>query len=188
MAGREYLFMRSFHGEPLHIVRAEGAYLYTRDGRKILDAGSGAVVVNIGQGREELAKVAAEQIATLDYIVPLWVSPARARLVERLCKWTPPALSRFFFTSGGSESVEAACKFAIFYHSLKGRPQKKRILSRWLSYHGNTLGALSASGNLSRRANFEHVLFEWPKIEPSYCYRCPWGKVYPTCDVQCARA
>jgi adenosylmethionine-8-amino-7-oxononanoate aminotransferase len=187
MNEQEILFMRALY-HPLHIERGEGAYLFTSDGNKFLDAGSGAVVVNVGQGREELAKLAAEQIRQLNYIVPLWISPARERLVKRLAQWAPPGLNRFFFTSGGSESVEAALKFAIFYYALKEKPGKKKIISRWFSYHGNTLGALSASGNRARRANLEHALFDWPKIPPSYCYRCPWNKTYPGCDLDCATA
>ncbi len=123
-------FMRGFYGEPLCIERAQGAYLFTRDGRRILDGGSGAVVANVGHGREELARLAGEEVARLNYVVPIWVSPSRERLVKRLAGWTPPGLNRFFFTSGGSEAVESAIKFAIFYQSLKGRPQKKRIISR----------------------------------------------------------
>ncbi len=172
---------------PLHIERAEGAYLYTKDGRKLLDAGSGAVVVNIGQGREELAKIAEETVRRLNYIVPVWVSTEREKLVSRLVGWTPPGLNRFFFTSGGSESVEAALKFAMLYQNVKGKPSKKKIISRQFSYHGNTLAALSAGSSL-RRADYEHVLFDWPKIPPSYCYRCPWGKTYPSCDIDCAIA
>jgi len=187
MSEQQTLFMKT-GSFPLRIERAEGPYLFTGDGLKILDAASGAVVVNIGQGREELAQLAAEQVRQLNYIVPLWISPPRERLVERLARWTPPGLNRFFFTSGGSESVEAALKFAIYYHALEGRPEKKRIISRWFSYHGNTLAALSASGNRARRAGFEHALFDWPKIPPSYCYRCPWGKTYPGCDLDCATA
>jgi adenosylmethionine-8-amino-7-oxononanoate aminotransferase len=187
MSEQQTLFMKPPH-RPLHVERAEGPYLFTSDGRKILDGGSGAVVVNIGQGREELALLAAEQIRQLDYIVPIWTSPARARLVERLARWTPEGLNRFFFTSGGSESVEAALKFAIYYHRVRGRPKKKRFISRWFSYHGNSFGALSVSGNRARRADFEHVLFDWPKIPPSYCYRCPWEKTYPGCDLDCATA
>jgi len=118
----EVLFMRS-PWTPLHIERAEGAYLYTKDGHKLLDAGSGAVVVNVGQGREELARLAAEEVARLNYILPVWSSPARERLTERLAGWTPPGLNRFFFTSGGSEAVEAAIKFAIMYQKTKGRPR-----------------------------------------------------------------
>ena len=172
---------------PLHIERAEGAYLYTKDGRKLLDAGSGAVVVNVGQGREELAKIAADTIRKLNYIVPVWVSDEREKLVNRLARWTPPGVNRFFFTSGGSEAVEMAIKFAMLYQKVKGKPSKKKIISRQFSYHGNTLGALSAGSSL-RRADYEHVLFDWPKIPPSFCYRCPWGKTYPSCDIDCANA
>ncbi len=187
MTEQQTLFMKSIY-RPLRVERAEGTYLFTDDGQKILDAASGAVVVNIGQGREEIAQLAAEQVRQLNYVLPIWISPARERLVERLARWTPPGLNRFFFTSGGSESVEAALKFAIYYHSLKGRPEKKRFISRWFSYHGNTLAALSVSGNLARRAGFEHALFDWPKIPPSYCYRCPWEKTYPGCELDCATA
>ena len=184
----QVLFLRGPYGEPLHIERAEGAYLYTRDGRKLLDASSGAIVVNVGQGRRELAELAREQVERLNYVLPLWVSPPRERLVERLARWTPPGLDRFFFTSGGSEAVEAAIKFAFLYHRVRGRQTRTRIVSRRLSYHGNTLGALSVSGNRARRADFEHVLFDWPKIPPSYCYRCPWERSYPGCDLECAEA
>ncbi len=180
------MFMRGPH-DPLKIERAEGAWLYTSDGRRILDAGAGAVVVNIGQGRKEIAEVAARTIANLDYIIPVWTSAERERLVERLTRWTPTGLSRFFFTSGGSESVEAALKFSILYHKVRGKPSKKKIIGRRFSYHGNTIGALSAGGS-GRRADYEHVLLDWPKIDPTYCYRCPWGKTYPSCDIDCADA
>lgn len=186
MPEQQVLFMRG-PLNPLHIERAEGAYLFTKDGHKLLDAGSGAVVVNIGQGREELAKIAEQTVRRLNYIVPVWVSGERERLVNRLVNWMPPGINRFFFTSGGSESVEAALKFAILYHKVQGKPSKKKIISRQFSYHGNTLGALSAGSSL-RRADYEHVLFDWPKIPPSYCYRCPWGKTYPSCDIDCASA
>jgi adenosylmethionine-8-amino-7-oxononanoate aminotransferase len=181
------MFINTPH-QPLGIDRAEGPWLYTSDGRRILDAGAGAVVVNIGQGRAELAQVAAEQVKCLNYIVPVWSSAARERLTERLTAWTPAGLNRFFFTSGGSEAVEAALKFAIMYQKARGRPQKHKIISRWFSYHGNTLAALSIGGNIGRRADYEHVLFNWPHIGPPFCYRCPWGKTYPGCDIDCAIA
>jgi adenosylmethionine-8-amino-7-oxononanoate aminotransferase len=187
MPARSTMFINTPH-QPLFIDRAEGPWLYTSDGRKILDAGAGAVVVNIGQGRAELAQVAAEQVERLNYIVPAWSSAARERLTERLAGWTPAGLNRFFFTSGGSEAVEAALKFAIMYQKARGRPQKHKIISRWFSYHGNTLAALSVGGNLGRRADYEHVLLQWPHIGPPFCYRCPWGRTYPGCDIDCAAA
>jgi adenosylmethionine-8-amino-7-oxononanoate aminotransferase len=187
MTPRTSMFMRTAH-EPLAIERAEGSWLYTKDGHRILDAGAGAVVVNIGQGREELAQVAAQEMARLNYIVPVWSSAARERLTGRLARWTPAGLNRFFFTSGGSEAVEAALKFAIMYQKARGKQTKRKIISRWFSYHGNTLAALSVGGNLGRRADYEHVLLPWPHIGPAFCYRCPWGKTYPECDIDCATA
>jgi adenosylmethionine-8-amino-7-oxononanoate aminotransferase len=187
MANQESMFMKSPY-EPLVIERAEGAWLYTRDGRRILDAGAGAVVVNIGQGREEIARLAAEVVGRVNYVLPVWNTPDRERLCQRLARWTPPGLNHFFFASGGSEAVEASIKFALMYHKVHGRPQKKKIISRWFSYHGNTLGALSVGGNRLRRADYEQVLFDWPHIPPSYCYRCPWGKTYPGCGIECATA
>ncbi|HTQ24420.1 MAG TPA: aspartate aminotransferase family protein [Candidatus Binataceae bacterium] len=173
--------------EPLLIDHAEGAWLHTADGRKILDAAGGAVVTNIGQGREEIAQLMAEEVRRANYVVPIWSTPQRQRLVERLARWTPPGLTRFFFTSGGSEAVEAALKFALMYHKVNGRPQRTKIIAREASYHGNSIAALSVGGSL-RRADYEHVLFDWPKIKPSYCYRCPWDKTYPGCDIDCANA
>lgn len=186
MAELPLTFIRGPH-EPLLIDHAEGAWLYTQDGRKILDAAAGAVVVNVGQAREEIAQVVADEVRRVNYVVPLWSTPERQRLVERLARWTPPGLNRFFFTSGGSEAIEAALKFALMYHKVQRRPSRKKIIARYSSYHGNTLAALSAGGSL-RRADYEHVLFDWPKIGPSYCYRCAWGKTYPGCGIDCATA
>ncbi len=180
------MFMRGPH-DPIRIERAEGPWLYASDGNKILDAGAGAVVVNIGQGRREIAEVAARTIAKLDYIVTVWTSPEREKLVDRRTRWTPAGLTRFFLTSGGSESVEAALKFAILYHKARGKRSKSKIIGRRFSYHGNTIAALSAGGS-GRRADYEHILLDWPKIDPTYCYRCPWGKTYPSCDLDCAAA
>ncbi|HVN88794.1 MAG TPA: aspartate aminotransferase family protein [Candidatus Binataceae bacterium] len=181
------MFMKSPY-DPLMITRAEGPWLYTNDGRKILDGAAGAVVVNIGQGREEIARVAAESVASVNYVLPIWSHDSRERLTQRLKKWTPPGLDRYFFTSGGSEAIEMAIKFALMHHRTHGRPGKKKIISRWLSYHGNTLGALSVGGNRVRRADYEHVLFDWPHIDPPYCYRCAWKKSYPGCGIDCALA
>jgi len=187
MSEQSEMFMKGPY-DPLVIERAEGPWLYTRDGRKILDAAAGAVVTNIGQGRAELSQVAAAEVARVNYVVPVWSTPERERLTTRLARWTPAGLNRFFFTSGGSEAIEMALKFALMYHKVHGRAGKRKIISRWLSYHGNTLGALSVGGNRSRRADYEHVLFDWPHVDPPFCYRCPWQKTYPACEIACAQA
>ncbi|QSR89817.1 aminotransferase class III-fold pyridoxal phosphate-dependent enzyme [Methylacidiphilum caldifontis] len=169
----------------LSIEKAHGIYLYTKEGKKIIDAASGAVVVNIGQGREELAEIALEQIRNLNYIFPLWTSKPLEDLVKRLSSWFSQTY-RFYFTTGGAESVESALRFTFLYQAMENKPWKNKILSRYTSYHGTTLGALSASGNFLRRKNLEHCLFDWPKIPPPYCYRCPWSKTYPSCGIACA--
>jgi adenosylmethionine-8-amino-7-oxononanoate aminotransferase len=75
----------------------------------------------------------------------------------------------------------------LLYQKIRGKTSKTKIIGRQFSYHGNTLGALSA-GMSARRADYQHVLFDWPKIPPTYCYRCPWGKTYPQCELECAAA
>jgi adenosylmethionine-8-amino-7-oxononanoate aminotransferase len=96
------------------IVRAEGVYLITSDGRRILDAAGGAIVANIGHGRERVAARVAEVTRDCTYVVPPWITPSRQALVEVLGRdWLPAALGRIHITSGGSEAVEAAMKMAL---------------------------------------------------------------------------
>src|SRR3990170_1870625 len=97
------------------IAHTEGNYLITPDGTRILDAGGGAIVVNIGHGREEVAEVAAQGLREVTYAIPPFATEARIRLVERLTSnWLPRGLTRVGFTSGGSESVDAAIRPARF--------------------------------------------------------------------------
>src|SRR5260370_30459261 len=161
MSEQPPVFMRG-RRDPVRIEGAGGAWLYTSDGHKILDGGAGAVVVNIGQGRKEIAEVAARTISTLDYIVPVWSSPYRERLVERLSQWTPPGLTRFYFTSGRSEAVETALKFTILLQKVRGKVSKKKIIGRRFSYHGTSIAALSVGGS-GRRAHSGPILTAWPR-------------------------
>src|SRR5207245_9737452 len=82
---------------------------------------------------------------------------------------------RVYLVSGGSEAVETAIKLARQYHVDTGRPSKSKIVSRWQSYHGSTMGALAATGNVSRRDLYVPMLQATPPIAPCYCYRCPFG-------------
>ena len=92
---------------PISIASAEGAYLIRPDGQRILDAGGGAIVMNIGHGREEVAAVAAKALTELTYVIPPFATESRLRLSERLvANWLPEGITRCMFVSGGSESVE----------------------------------------------------------------------------------
>ena len=167
---------------PFQIMRAEGCYLVTPDGRRILDAAGGAIVANIGHGRREVAEIAGSSLAEISYVVPPFATEHRVRLVERLLdRWLPDGLSRVGFTSGGSESVDAAIRLARQHHLAAGRPERWKVIGREISYHGVTLGALSVGGHAARRKGFEPLLVDFPKAPAHYCLECSLGRATPDC-------
>ena len=174
---------------PLEIERAEGVYLYTKSGRRILDAAGGAIVANVGHGRREVAQAVAQELERASYVVPTFATEGRVRLVERLREsWLPEGLTRVFLASGGSESVDSALRLARMHHVSAGREGRWKVIGRDLSYHGTTLATLAAGGNLKRRKGFEPVLQDWPKAPACYCLRCPLESSYPQCGLACADA
>jgi adenosylmethionine-8-amino-7-oxononanoate aminotransferase len=184
---RRFPFAARPGSTPLRIARAEGAWLYTEDGEAILDAAGGAIVANVGHGRREVAEAYAREVERASYLVPPFATESRVRLVERLVsRWLPAGLTRAAFTSGGSESVDAAIRIVRAHHVAAGRPSRWKVIGRDLSYHGTTLATLAVGGHTKRRAGFEPWLAELPKAPACYCWRCPLGKSYPTCRTACA--
>jgi adenosylmethionine-8-amino-7-oxononanoate aminotransferase len=173
---------------PLLITRTHGVYLEEASGMKIIDASGGPMAVNIGYGRQEVAAAAAKVLGEVSYVLPVFASKARIELVKRIKKRLPEELNEVYFCSGGSEANEAAIKFARQYQVLTGKSSKFKVISRKLSYHGMTFFALSASDVKSRQRDFAPMLWDVPKIEPCYCYRCPFGGTYPGCGLECAHA
>jgi adenosylmethionine-8-amino-7-oxononanoate aminotransferase len=181
-------FVPTGQGAPLSIARAEGAYLYTREGHPILDAAGGAIVVSIGHGRREVAEVAARALEETSYIVPVFATESRLELIERLIdRWLPGKLHRVFFTSGGSESVDAAMRLARQHHVSAGRTGRWKIIGRELSYHGTMLSGLAVGGHQKRCKGLDPLLVDFPKAPACYCLRCPVGRSYPDCQVACAQ-
>ncbi|HEY8745324.1 MAG TPA: aspartate aminotransferase family protein [Chloroflexota bacterium] len=136
------------HLAPVVFARGEGAILWDADGRRYLDGLSCLWNVNVGHGRRELATAAADQMATLAFAnnyVGFGNEPA-IRLAARLAELAPGDLNHVFFTTGGAESNESAFKLARFYWSLRGRPEKVKIISRSGGYHGVGMGAMAATG------------------------------------------
>ena len=171
------------------IVKAEGVYLYDDGGNRIIDASGGAIVCSIGHGVAEIAEVAAEQMQRVAYVFRrAFQSPELEEAASRVCEATNGDMDRVFFVSGGSEATETAAKLARKYHIDNGNPAKFRVISRWQSYHGATMGALSWSGFTSRRAEFTPYLNDFVHLPPTYCYRCWYGKSPETCDSECAQA
>lgn len=167
----DWPFLRN--GKPPHISSGEGVYLYTQDGKEILDAAAGAVATNIGHGRTEVADVIRESVLKLDYIIPPWNCDERQQLVERLrSSWLPASFNRFHFTSGGSEAIESAMRIAVMYHSAHNQRHKCKIIGRDISYHGTTLGTIALGGHEARKVGIEHVLPAFPKVVTPYPLRC----------------
>ncbi|MEI7656298.1 MAG: aminotransferase class III-fold pyridoxal phosphate-dependent enzyme, partial [Actinomycetes bacterium] len=141
------------------IVRGEGAYIYDNHGREILDGIASLYTCMVGHGRTELADVAAEQMKTLEFF-PLWAyaHPAAINLAERLASYAPGNLNRVFFTGAGGEAVESAWKLARQYFKATGKPGKYKVVSRYLAYHGTTMGALSITGLPGAKQPFEPLV------------------------------
>ncbi|MBS4176648.1 aspartate aminotransferase family protein [Lederbergia citrea] len=168
--------------------KGEGIYLYDDSGKKYIDGCSGAVTANLGHGNEVIIEAISQQLkkVAFTYRSQFTNEPAE-KLAELLCKMTGELYPWTFLVNSGSEAIETAIKLAIQHWQEKGRPQKNKIISRWISYHGITNGALSVSGHPIRREKFLNMLGESSMIEAPYCYRCPFGKAFPECGLQCAR-
>lgn len=153
-------------------VRGDGCYIIDSDGKKYLDASGGAAVSCLGHSDKAVQNAVKQQLDTLAFAhTSFFTSDAAENLASKLVENAPGDIDRVYFLSGGSEAVEAALKLARQYFVEKGEPSRRHIISRRQSYHGNTLGALSAGGNKWRRAPFEPLLVEMSHIGPCYAYR-----------------
>jgi len=137
---------RSVDGMPI-IERGEGCYVWDNHGKRYLDGLAGLYTTQVGYGRTELAQAAFDQMQTLGFF-PIWTyaHPKAVQLAKRLSDLSPGNLNRVFFTSGGSEAVESAFKLARQYFKMRDEPDRIKVISRNLSYHGTTMGALSITG------------------------------------------
>jgi adenosylmethionine-8-amino-7-oxononanoate aminotransferase len=173
------------------IVLAEGEGIRLKDvnGKSYIDAMSGLWVVNAGHGRRELAEAAAQQMMRLAYINTFaYTTPVAIDLATKLAQVTPDGIERFFFVNSGSEAVETAIKMAQQWHFVNGDKKRTKIISRRGSYHGATLMALSVNGSsYASRVPFEPLSPNVRFIPGINCYRCPYEKTYPECNVFCAR-
>jgi adenosylmethionine-8-amino-7-oxononanoate aminotransferase len=165
-----------FHRNPLHsypvAVSGDGVYLRDGEGRRYLDASGGAAVSCLGHSDRAVTDAIGRQLAALPFAHTSFFSnqPMEA-LADALIDGAPQPLDKLYFTSGGSEAMEAALKLARQYFVEKGEPQRVHLIARRQSYHGNTLGALAAGGNLWRRKQFEPLLVAATHVAPCYPYR-----------------
>ncbi len=184
-----FVFPRRFDKQLPMAVKSRGVWIEDDTGKRYLDAGGGALVVNVGHGREEIVRAVSEQMNDFYYVHgSLFAARVLEDLSEDLARHTPEGLDRFYFMSSGSEAVETAIKLARQIHLECGRPSRVRLISRWKSYHGLTLGALAASGRTYFREPFTALLPDVVHIPPPYCLRCSYGLSFPQCGLRCAMA
>ncbi|WP_404442068.1 aspartate aminotransferase family protein [Sutcliffiella horikoshii] len=169
------------------ISHGNGVYLYDITGKKYLDGSSGAVTASIGHHVQAVIDAMTDQASKVSFVYRSQFSSIPAeKLATKLSTMTPGDVNWSFFVNSGTEAVETAMKISIQYWQEVGKPDKNQIISRWKSYHGITIGALSLSGHADRRKRFEPLLEKSPVVEPPYCYRCPFKLEYPSCGLKCA--
>ena len=173
--------------ELLMIERSEGCYLWDDHGNKYLDGLAGLFCVNIGHGRADIAEAAAAQIKQLSYATN-WAAahPPAAEAAALIAGLAPGDLEVVFFVNSGSEANESAIKFAREYHLANGEPERIKIFSRHMAYHGTTLGALSATGIPQFRAPFQPLLPWFRHVPNTYGWQAE-GDV-PVTDLTCVKA
>jgi adenosylmethionine-8-amino-7-oxononanoate aminotransferase len=185
--GKDHIFYRNPGAFYPTVERGEGVYIYDRSGKRYLDGSGGAVVVSIGHGVPEIRDAIVSQAGKIAFTHGTqFTSEAAVALAERIVALSPPPLSRVYFLSGGSEAVETTIKLARQYQVDRGKPSKYKVISRWTSYHGNTLGALALGGHTGRRRYYQPLIQHTPHIVPCYCYRCPLGLQAQRCACECA--
>jgi adenosylmethionine-8-amino-7-oxononanoate aminotransferase len=154
------------------VVGGKGIELFDRDGKHYIDASGGAAVSCLGHGHPAVLAALHRQLDTIAYAhTSFFTTEVAEQLADRLIEDAPAGLDHVYLVSGGSEAVEAALKMARQYFVEKGESQRRHIIARRQSYHGNTLGALATGGNEWRRAQFEPLLIETHHIDACYAYR-----------------
>ena len=171
---------------PVAIRRADGVYLETSDGRKLIDAISSWWVTLHGHSHPAIAAAIAEQSARLEHVLLAgFTHEAVEELSERLRKYFPAGLSRIFYSDDGSTAIEVALKIAVQYWRNIGRTEKAGIIALEHAYHGDTVGAMSAGVDSEFNAAFRSMRFPVHRVHSAYCYRCPVGKIRATCKIEC---
>ncbi|MCU1359653.1 MAG: aminotransferase class-III [Ilumatobacteraceae bacterium] len=169
------------------ITRGEGCYVFDQHGKRYLDGLSGLFTVQIGHGRTELGEAAAKQSSTLGYF-PNWsfaTEPA-IELASRLAALAPGDLNRVFLTPSGGDAIETALKMSRQYWKMRGQPSRTKMISRYLAYHGTSMGALSLTGVPSIKTPFEPLVPGAIKVQTPYRYRCLDCQNLDACTLRCA--
>ncbi|MGH9688063.1 MAG: adenosylmethionine--8-amino-7-oxononanoate transaminase [Candidatus Acidiferrales bacterium] len=172
---------------PIRVKKAEGVYLYTEDGRRIIDGISSWWVNLHGHGHPAIVAAIAKQAARIDHVMLAgFTNETVKELAARLRKVLPAQMEHIFFSDDGSTAVEVAIKLAVQYWKNIGQPEKNSIVALEHAYHGDTVGAMSVGDDSGFTESFRSLLFRVHRVHSAYCYRCPVGKTRAKCNIDCA--
>jgi len=167
-----HVFPRHTAFRPPVAVSGDGCWVVDSDGKRYLDGSGGAAVSCLGHSDRKVIRAVQDQMQALPFAhTGFFTTEAAERVADRLAAEAPGDLDHVYLVSGGSEAVEASIKMARQYFVEIGQPQRRHVVARWQSYHGNTLGALSAGGNRGRRDLYAPLLIDMSHIAPCYAYR-----------------
>jgi adenosylmethionine-8-amino-7-oxononanoate aminotransferase len=171
---------------PIRVARADGVFLHTSDGRKIIDAISSWWVNLHGHANPKISAAIAEQSRKLEHVILAgFTHDAAEELAERLRKWVHPQLTHMFFSDDGSTAVEVGLKLAVQYFGNQSRPEKQEIVALSHGYHGDTAGAMSVSDESPFTKPFDSMRYPVHRVHSAYCYRCPVGLKRESCHIEC---
>ena len=174
--GSEYIFQRNSISELPSAFSGSGCYIHDNKGNTYLDGSGGAAVSCLGHSDEHVKNAIIQQAQQLSYAhTSFFTTEVAEKLATRLARYAPGDQTVVYLVSSGSESIEAALKLARQYFVEIGQNDRRHIITRKQSYHGNTPGALASGGNQWRRKQFEPLLIDTTLISPCYEYRYKLG-------------
>ncbi|MBU8906607.1 aspartate aminotransferase family protein [Desertibacillus haloalkaliphilus] len=171
--------------QSLIAAKADGAWVTDIEGNRYLDGMAGLWSVNAGYGRKEIAEAAYAQMLEMPFYPLMQSHTAAIELSEKLNEWLDDDYV-YFFSNSGSEANETAFKLVRQYYEQKGEPNRHKFISRYRSYHGNTIATLAATGQAQRKYKYEPLAPGFLHVSPPDCYRCPFGKTKDSCNLECA--
>lgn len=173
---------------PIAVVRGEGPWLCTEDGRKILDVVSSWWCNLLGHCNPEISEAIADQARTLEHVIFAdFTHPWAVEVAQKLLEILPKGLTRFNFADNGSSSVEMALKMAFQYQLQSGRPERKRFACLSEGYHGETIGALSVGSMDLYARMYQPLMMDNLHVQAPDCFRCPCGKCRGKCNCECIK-
>lgn len=165
---------------PIAVKYGEGVYLYDYDGKRYIDFSSGLMNVNIGHGNQRITNAVVKQMQEVSYVTPSCVTKVRGDLGKKLASIAPKGLNKALFTVCGATAIDNAIKLARLYTG------RHKIIARYRAYHGASYGGLSLGGDPRKLQSDDQQAPGFIHVEDPYCYRCPFGQQFGSCQYECA--